>query len=212
MAWIGGLLPGMRLAACLFGSFAAVSLLACGARAADLTYPASFGPPAAPAPPASQAASFLSEVRLGTFAHDPMSPEAGSVDLNGEILFAKPFGDGTGTWDFLIPRPSIGGTVNFAGKTSQAYAGLTWTYDITKSIFVEGSFGGSANNGKAGVIVPPGHNAMGCNVSFRESASFGYRFSENWSLMATIEHMSNAGFCNQNRGLTNYGARIGYTF
>jgi lipid A 3-O-deacylase len=30
--------------------------------------------------------------------------------------------------------------------------------------------------------------------------------------MATIEHMSNAGLCPQNRGLTNVGARIGYTF
>jgi hypothetical protein len=30
--------------------------------------------------------------------------------------------------------------------------------------------------------------------------------------MATVEHMSNAGLCKQNRGLTNYGARIGYRF
>jgi lipid A 3-O-deacylase len=199
----------MRLTTIPIGGFAAPIFLAQSVLAADLAYPTSFG---SPVEPVGRSLSFLSEVRLGTFAHDPMSPEAGSVDVNGEILFAKPFGDGTGTWDFLIPRPSIGGTANFVGKTSQGYAGLTWTYDITKSIFVEASFGGSANNGKTGVIVPPGHNALGCNVSFRESASFGYRFNENWSLMATIEHMSNAGLCNQNRGLTNYGARIGYTF
>jgi lipid A 3-O-deacylase len=31
-------------------------------------------------------------------------------------------------------------------------------------------------------------------------------------VMATIEHLSNAGLCAQNRGLTNIGARIGYTF
>ena len=151
-------------------------------------------------------------VRLGTFAHDPLSPEKGSADLNGEILFAKPLSAPGSAWDFLLPRPSIGATLNFAGKTSQAYAGLTWTYDITKSIFVEGSFGGSVNNGKTGTIVPPGHNAMGCNASFRESGSVGYRFTANWSLMGTIEHMSNAGLCTQNRGLTNYGARIGYSF
>jgi hypothetical protein len=30
--------------------------------------------------------------------------------------------------------------------------------------------------------------------------------------MATVEHMSNAGFCDQNRGLTNVGGRIGYAF
>jgi lipid A 3-O-deacylase len=205
----GGFLLRMRLTRPFLPGLAGLILSVGGASAADVGYLPSFGSPVAPA---GQSLSFLSEVRLGTFAHDAMSPEAGSADLNGEILFAKPFGGDGGTWDFLIPRPSIGGTVNFVGKTSQAYAGLTWTYDITKSIFVEGSFGGSANNGKTGIIVPPGHNALGCNVSFRESASLGYRFNENWSLMATIEHMSNAGLCNQNRGLTNYGARIGYSF
>ena len=31
-------------------------------------------------------------------------------------------------------------------------------------------------------------------------------------MMATVEHMSNAGLCAKNRGLTNFGARIGYRF
>jgi lipid A 3-O-deacylase len=203
----------MRLMTALTGGLAAsmlASLLASPcALAADLGYPSSFGTPAAPI---AQSPYFLSEVRLGTFAHDPMSPESGSADLAGEILFAKPFTIPGSPWDFLLPRPSIGATINFAGKTSQAFAGLTWTYDITKSIFVEGEFGGSVNNGKTNAIVPVGHNAMGCNASFRESASVGYRFNANWSIMGTIEHMSNAGLCGQNRGLTNYGARIGYSF
>ncbi|HKH96014.1 MAG TPA: acyloxyacyl hydrolase, partial [Beijerinckiaceae bacterium] len=30
--------------------------------------------------------------------------------------------------------------------------------------------------------------------------------------MATVEHLSNAGTCAQNRGLTNVGVRLGYTF
>lgn len=200
----------MRLTTGLAGVFAVALLAAGSAGAADLGYPTGFAAPPAPAP--QPQFFFLSEVRLGTFAHDPTSPEQGSADLNGEVLFAKPFSAPGSAWDFLLPRPSIGATVNFAGKTSQAYAGLTWTYDITKSIFVEGSFGGSVNNGKTGTFVPEGRSALGCNVSFRESGSVGYRFTANWSLMATVEHMSNAGLCSQNRGLTNYGARIGYTF
>jgi len=192
----------------LFGGLAASLLCAQAAVAADLGYPPSFGAPAAPI----TQQSFFSEVRLGTFVHDAMSPEKGSADLAGEILFARPWSAPGSSWDFLLPRPSIGATINFAGKTSQAFAGLTWTYDITKSIFVEAEFGGSVNNGKTGAIVPPGHNAMGCKVSFRESASLGYRFSANWDITATVEHMSNAGLCSQNRGLTNYGARIGYSF
>src|SRR5882762_1310870 len=100
----------MRLA--LIGG-AAASLLAAGpARAADLGYPSSFGAPAAPIGRSSP--FFLSEVRLGTFAHDPTSPESGSVDINGEVLFAKPFSMPGSAWDFLLPRPSIGATVNTA--------------------------------------------------------------------------------------------------
>ena len=30
--------------------------------------------------------------------------------------------------------------------------------------------------------------------------------------MATVEHLSNAGLCANNRGLTNVGLRVGYTF
>ena len=58
------------------------------------------------------------------------------------------------------------------GQDEPSFAGLTWTYDITKSIFVEGSFGGSVNNGKTGTFVPEGRSALGCNVSFRESGSW----------------------------------------
>jgi hypothetical protein len=194
------------LAALAFGAGATPLL------AADLSapsYPTSFGPPDAPV---AQSPFFLSEVRLGTFAHDPESPESGSVDINGEILFVKPFSMPGSFWDFLLPRPSIGATINTVGNTSQVYAGLTWTYDITHSIFVEGSFGGSANNGSTGSTVPVDRSELGCNVMFRESGSIGYRFTDHWSIMGTIEHTSNAGLCKYNRGLTNYGARIGYTF
>jgi hypothetical protein len=200
----------MRLKTVLLVGVVAGLLVVRGAVAADLGSPPAFAAPALS--PASGSGSFFSEVRLGSFAHDATSPEKGSADLNGEILFAKPFSMPGSAWDFLLPRPSIGATINFAGKTSQAYAGLAWTYDITQSLFVEGSFGGSVNNGKTGGIAPVGHIAMGCHWSFRESASVGYRFNANWILMGTIEHMSNAGLCSQNRGLTNYGVRIGYSF
>jgi len=165
-----------------------------------------------PYPAASSAASPVSEVRLGAFEHDAMSPERGSVDLSGEVLFDKPWTSKDPLWNALLPRPDIGGTANFAGKTSEAYAGVAWDYDVTDRIFAEGAFGGSVNNGYAGKNVPPGHNAMGCNESFRESASLGYRLTANWNVLATVEHMSNAGFCDENRGLTNAGARIGYAF
>ncbi|WP_158816556.1 acyloxyacyl hydrolase [Methylocapsa sp. S129] len=154
----------------------------------------------------------LSEVRLGALDHDPLSPERGSVDVSAEALFVKPFTSSDPLWNALLPRPDIGGTVNFDRKTSEAYAGLAWDYNVTDRVFVEGALGGSVNDGHFGAIIPPGFNDMGCDVSFRESASLGYRLTQNWSVMTTIEHMSNAGLCAENRGLTNMGARIGYAF
>lgn len=154
----------------------------------------------------------VSEVRVGALAHDPLSPERGSADLSGEVLFAKPFTSPDPLWNALLPRPDIGFTANFAGKTSEAYAGVAWDYDITDHIFGEAGFGGSVNDGHAGNNIPPGFSAIGCNESFRESGSLGYRLTQNWSVMATVEHMSNAGLCDRNRGLTNEGLRIGYSF
>ena len=176
--------------------------VAAGADAGEYVQPA----------PSLTSPSFISEIRLGIFAHDPDSPESGSADLNAELLFAKPITVADPFWNQFIPRAHIGTTLNFEGNTSFAYAGLTWTADIWRGLFVEFSFGGAVNNGEGGLHPPADRSAVGCNASFRESGSLGYRLSENWSMMASIEHYSNAGLCDQNRGVTNYGLRLGYRF
>ncbi|HEX4767053.1 MAG TPA: acyloxyacyl hydrolase [Lichenihabitans sp.] len=152
------------------------------------------------------------ELRIGGLAHDPLSPEHGSADLNAEILFPKFWHASNSFWDQFIPHPDLGFTANFAGKTSNLYGGAAWNFDITERFFVSGEFGPGLNNGETGHIVSAGHNKVGCNVWFHESASGGYRLTERWSIMATIEHSSNAGICSENRGLTNYGLRVGYRF
>ena len=167
--------------------------------------------PAVPMPAALRP-SFISEVRFGFSAHDPWSPERGSANATVEVLFAKPFTPADLFTSYFVPRPHIGASLNFGGATSFAYAGLTWTIDITDRIFVEASFGGAVHNGETGRNVPLDRSALGCSPLFRESASLGFRISQNWNVMATVEHLSNAGICNANRGLTNVGARLGYTF
>lgn len=153
---------------------------------------------------------FVSELRFGVFDHDRWSPEGDSVDLNAEVLFAKPVSVKDPLWALLIPRPHVGGTLNTAGRTSHMYAGFTWGADIYKGLFVEASFGGAVHNGSSRGGLK--QNALGCHVLFRESGSIGYKINQAWSVMATVEHLSNAGLCDQNRGLTNIGARVGYSF
>lgn len=164
---------------------------------------------------ASAQPSFLSEFRFGFAAHDPWGPEGrdGSANLTGEILLAKPFTPSDLFTSYFIPRPHFGGSLNFDDRTSFAYTGLTWTLDITPDVFVEGSIGGAFHNGKDSVDDPfSKRSSLGCSPLFRESGSVGVRLSANWSVMATIEHLSNAGACSENQGLTNVGARVGYSF
>ena len=173
-----------------------------------------------PSPAATRAQDLLAfgdpylphEFRLGAYAHDAFSPEKGPVDLNLELLFGQLVVTDDAFWNQLIPRPQLGSTVDFAGRTSNIYAGLAWTHDVWRGVFVEASFGGAVNDGATGRHPPSGHNGMGCNASFHETGSVGYRLTEAWSLMTTIEHYSNAGLCDNNRGLTNYGLRLGYRF
>jgi lipid A 3-O-deacylase len=197
----------MRLGTVMGLSLLVVCLGATGSLAVDFKRPSDAALSGQP--------SFLSELRFGFSAQDPWGNEGrdGSANLTGEILFAKPFTASDLFTSYFIPRPHIGGSVNFDGRTSFAYAGLSWTVDITPNLFVEGSFGGAIHNGKDHPVSElDRHQALGCSPLFRESGSVGVRLSANWSVMATVEHLSNAGACSENRGLTNVGARVGYSF
>ncbi|CAO4171105.1 acyloxyacyl hydrolase [Methylorubrum populi] len=168
--------------------------------------------------------SIVSEVRIGGSVQDPGSAEGkaagfSTANVNGEILFAKPVVSADPFWQAFVPRPTVGGSYNTGGRTSYAYIGGTWTVDLfpetlDRRVFIEGFFGGAAHNGYTGPkeFTPYGFNTLGCSPLFREAAALGFRISEHWSVMATVEHMSNAGLCANNRGLTNYGGKIGYTF
>jgi lipid A 3-O-deacylase len=197
----------MRVGTVLGLSFLVAAMGATGVSGADVK------PSSGPASTAQP--SFISEFRFGLSAQDPWGSEGrdGSANLTSEILFAKPFTASDLFTSYFIPRPHVGGSLNFDGMTSFAYAGLTWTVDVTPNVFVEGSLGGAVHSRKdrSGNALDQ-HQTLGCSPLFRESGSVGVRLSANWSLMATVEHLSNAGSCSDNRGLTNIGARVGYSF
>jgi lipid A 3-O-deacylase len=146
-------------------------------------------------------------LRLGLAAHDPFSPERGSLDLRGEILLAVP---DSASRSPLMPHIHLGGALNTGGRTSHLHAGVTWTLDLAPRVFIEASLGGALHDGAT--EQKPGHNALGCPALFRESLALGYRLDARWHAMLTLEHLSNAGLCRQNRGLTNLGAALGYRF
>lgn len=164
------------------------------------------------AQPSPAAPSLLSEFRFGAMAQDPWGREGDSANLSGEVLFQKPFTPADLFTSYFVPRPHLGGSLNLANKTSFAYTGFTWTLDVAPRLFVEGSLGAAVHNGYTTAFAPPDRAALGCSPLFRESGSVGVRLSANWNLTATVERLSNGGLCSDNKGLTNVGARLGYTF
>jgi len=154
--------------------------------------------------------SGISELRAGWLYHDAgivsNKKEAGS-DGNAEVLFTSP-GLLAEIWS---PRPHIGTSLNTSSETSQVYGGLTWTYDLTESLFGDLSFGPSFNDGR---LDKRDHErkALGSHVLFRESLSAGARFDEVNSISLMLDHISNGGLARYNGGMETLGLRYGYRF
>ncbi|HEV2557065.1 MAG TPA: acyloxyacyl hydrolase [Microvirga sp.] len=162
--------------------------------------------------PAPEGPSLLSEFRFGFSAHDPWGRHDGGALASGEVLLPKPFTPADLFTSYFVPRPHVGGSLNFDTRSATAYAGLTWTVDITPRVFVEGSLGGALQNTPSHpAFAAPNLHASGCSGLFRESGSIGVRLSDKWSMTATVERLSN-GACADSKGLTNVGARLGYAF
>lgn len=159
----------------------------------------------ADAPGAFAQTNPFDEVRFGALVHnvEPTNPEDGA-DINLELLFRRPavaYEDAFLDWA-LRPRPHIGASINVVGDTSQLYAGFTWDVKLAPALSLELTLGGALHDG--------GEDIYGCSVNFRESLSLGYALNESWTVYGTVAHMSNAGLCDNNTGLTSVGLRLGY--
>lgn len=161
----------------------------------------------------STAFRLIDTVRVGAFAHNVGLKEDGDVAVSAMVMTSR-IGATTATpqnfVDFLLtPRLHAGVMANTSGNTSYGYAGLTWRADLIAGFFTELEFGGAVNNFKDA----PDRINMGCNLTFRESAGLGYRLSEHFDVLASIEHASHADLCDEaNDGVTEIGVRLGYRF
>jgi hypothetical protein len=173
---------------------------------------AATGSASAQSPDGWRSRSIVDEIRLGLYGHhiEPSGTEQGGLDVNAEILFAKPVSaeDRGSLHSFLMPRIHIGTQINVDGDTSQLYAGFTWDLRIHERFSVEVTFGGAVHDGPTNGE----GSAFGCVANFRESGSIGVGLTERLWLYATVAHMSNAGLCDRNSGLTSGGLRLGYSF
>jgi lipid A 3-O-deacylase len=170
----------------------------------------------------ADAYGFLDEARIGVYEHDASvfghQKETGA-DVGVEFLFDSP--------RFLTiigsPRPIIGGLANTSGETSQAYAGLTWTWDFVHNVlragdafYVEGTLGGGWNDGLINVngnsAEAEKRKSLGSNILFREDVDIGYRITPTYSVALSYNHISNADLGVRNEGINDIGVRFGIKF
>lgn len=185
------------------------TLVACPAMAQSQPLPAGVSSYA----PAAETPFPSWEARIGAAVANPGGRESGLLNFSGEVVTPRAATLNDRIASTFVPRFHIGSSVNFNG-TRYAYAGATWTADLTKVVFVEASLGAALNDGKTGQVVPENRLNVGCNAGTREAAALGVRLSDRWSLVATLEHFSAAGCSDRDkpRGPANIGAKLGYSF
>lgn len=163
---------------------------------------------------------------LGVLDHDTslLGGREKGADINPEIIFWSPIADdmiaSAPSWLHwaLQPRPTIGGDINTAGRTNQAYVGATWSWYLARELVNPGDgivldyfFGPGFNDGQI-------HNgnserkALGSNVLFRVGLDLGYQINPVWVISAHIDHISNGGLAKENQSINDLGIRLGYRF
>lgn len=156
-------------------------------------------------------AGVVSELKFGVLAHDVRIVAADTIedgaDINGEVLFVSP----AFLEPVFSPRPHLGVQVNTRGDTSQVYAGVTWTFDLTDDLWLGLSGGGTLHNGETRDR-DQDRKAFGSRALFRLAAELGVNVTENLSLSVYFDHESNAFLAPLNPGIDNVGMRAGWRF
>ena len=168
-------------------------------------------------PAFAQSNGILDEAKIGVFDHDVGifgSKIENGVQINGEVLFASP-----GIFKIIgSPRPTLGIAGNTAGKTSYAYADLTWTAMLWRNLFqprdgayAGGFLGGAIHDGNLSQT-SNGKKALGTRGLYHVGIESGYQMTSTYSVEAYFAHLSNAGAGAHNAGINDIGIRAGFKF
>lgn len=109
------------------------------------------------------------------------------------------------------PAPHAFGSVNSAGDTNFAAAGVSWT--IGKTLYLRPGVGIAIHDGPGRVVPGDQRIDFGSRILFAPELGIGYRLSDRVSVEASWIHLSHAQlFSRQNPGLDNFGVRLNYRF
>lgn len=150
------------------------------------------------------------EVFAGVYAHEVDTPFTLHTGESGaDIAAGYRFGRLKALRLIGSPAPYVIASVNTAGDTSFAGAGLSWT--IGKGpVYVRPAVGLVAHDGPSLRVVGGRHTELGSRVLFEPEIALGYRLDERLSLEASWMHISQGRVFNskQNPGIDMIGARL----
>lgn len=110
------------------------------------------------------------------------------------------------------PRPFVGGILSLGGRESSLHWGLSWDLPLGDVFYVELAGGNGIHNGALSGATRPLRN-LGCQFLWHWSAGIGANITENVTVTAQLQHMSNiiAG-CSPNDGMNHFGISVGWKF
>ncbi len=109
------------------------------------------------------------------------------------------------------PRPHAFVSVNSAGDTHYAAAGISWK--IGGRVYVRPAVGLAVHTGPGRVVPGDERIDFGSRILFEPELGVGVELNETVSMEATIVHLSHAQLLSgQNPGIDNIGLRLNYRF
>lgn len=151
------------------------------------------------------------EVFGGLFIHDVDTPLTKSGIESGVDLQLGY------RWDPLMngkgPQPYLFASVNSAGETHYAAAGLSFKFG--DKVFIRPGLGIVVHTGSTANVSHPNHDHVdfGSRILFAPELGLGVRLGERATIEASWVHLSHAQlFGGQNPGMDNIGARLSWKF
>lgn len=151
------------------------------------------------------------EIFGGLYKHDVETPivKSGNIEEGADIMVGWRGGRIAGT----PLQPYVYGSLNTAGDTSYAAAGLSAKFG--GQLYIRPGFGIAIHNGSAGDFQDPFNDKVefGSRILFAPELGIGMQMSPRASAELSIVHLSHGTlFGRQNPGMDNIGVRVNFAF
>ena len=150
------------------------------------------------------------EIFVGVGSQDIVTPLAADTGAEGADFQIGYRGEGIEGLSFIgKPSPYIFASINSAGDTSFAAAGLSWKFG--DKIYVRPGIGIAIHDGPELAFAPDGSQTqLGSRVLFEPEIAFGVQISERVDLEASWVHLSHGRIFSsvQNPGIDTIGVRL----